>query len=105
MFHLEYLSTQLNLDLQALIQRQLEHHPFDSDRKRVKLLDVNTQTWQLSFRTWRIRFVLSENTPLQIQVNAIDSAYLPEELGLNQSDPYQDKQLHLEFHKLFKIKS
>lgn len=91
---LDYLENQ-NSDLKQLrayIFRQLEYDPTNTKKKRV---EFHQSYWILAYRTWRIDFVVSEQT---VAILAIRSGYTPEELA-HTDDPYSDKNIHLTFRK------
>ncbi len=74
----------------SFIQRQLEYDPTNSNKKRV---EKSPGYWTLSYRTWRIDFLLSERTA---SVIGIRSGYNNEELN-DSDDKYKDKNLHKKY--------
>lgn len=76
-------------NLRAFTEQQLEFHPFDSDRKRVKILAEGKA--ELSYRTWRIHF--QQTAPQVLKVTQISSGYSSEDLK-SPDDPHRDKSLH-----------
>lgn len=83
-------------------QRQLEYFPTDSKRKRVKKIhDVaNDQTYELSYRTWRIEFEMPRHPSQNIFVSQLYSGYSEMELA-SAEDPYLDKDQHRQFMATF----
>jgi tRNA-Thr(GGU) m(6)t(6)A37 methyltransferase TsaA len=92
---LQFLEQHGELQLRAGILSQLQFDPTSNKQKRI------SQTTELefifSFRTWRVRFLLQQNA---VQVLRIYSGYLQENLAEN-TDPYQDKDLHRKFKAQF----
>ena len=86
------------LFLDSMIENQLEFDPMNAEKKRVRPADIENE-WIFSYRTWRILFKIQ---PLEkkIIVLKIFSGYSESEL-CESADPYQDKNIHLEFIKLF----
>ena len=84
---------QLNL-IKPFILRQLQYDPTNSDKKRV---NQNKALWTLSYRTWRIDFIISE---LTVAVLDIRTGYSDEDLN-NLEDKYSDKKIHRKFTKHF----
>ena len=82
-------SYQLNL-IKPFILRQLQYDPTNSDKKRV---DQNNALWTLSYRTWRIDFIISEQT---VAVLDIRTGYSDDDLN-NIEDKYSDKKIHRKF--------
>jgi len=80
--------------LEAFLQHQLEFEPTNSKKKRVKLAE---KSYVIAYRTWRAAFEVQENT---VQVLNIFSGYSEQDLSENE-DPYEDKNIHREFKKLF----
>ncbi|MBO5689097.1 MAG: tRNA (N6-threonylcarbamoyladenosine(37)-N6)-methyltransferase TrmO [Lentisphaeria bacterium] len=78
-------------DLQRFCRVQLVHAPLNRERKR--LYACEDGSWEIGFRTWRIRFSAAEAAK-KVRVLGIRSHYLPEELAPGTADPYQDKDLH-----------
>ena len=91
---LDYLESadaiyQLNL-IKPFILRQLQYDPTNSDKKRV---DQNNALWTLSYRTWRIDFIISEQT---VAVLDVRTGYSDDDLN-NIEDKYSDKKIHRKF--------
>lgn len=83
-------------ELKKFIQTQLSYNPTDSKRKRVK---EEKGLWTLSYRTWRIDFIIAEN---EVAVMSLHSGYTDSDLQTNESgdfieDKYQDKKNHMKF--------
>lgn len=57
-------SDEVNFDFKELICRQLEYHPTDKQRKRVKAIDANH--WVLSYQLWRIEFSIHEQNHVKV---------------------------------------
>jgi tRNA-Thr(GGU) m(6)t(6)A37 methyltransferase TsaA len=94
--HLDFLENQ-NSDLEQIksfIFRQLEYDPTNDKKKRV---EFNHSYWILAYRTWRIDFIVQDET---VAVLGIRSGYTPEELE-SADDHYQDKAIHRSFIKNF----
>lgn len=93
---LDFLENQnSNLEqLRSFIQRQLEYDPTNDKKKRV---EFNQSYWVLSYRTWRIDFIVQEKT---VAILGIRSGYTLDELN-DLEDPYQDKDIHRSFTKNF----
>lgn len=81
-------------ELEGFIKRQLELDPTDSSKKRVS---PNGSFWTISYRTWRIDFVIVEN---MCSILGIRSGYTAIELDLAE-DPYSDKAIHKKFLKQY----
>ena len=81
-------------ELEAFVSRQLETEPTDFSRKRVS---QNGPYWTLSYRTWRIDFVIVENV---CSVLGIRSGYTPIEMDVAE-DRYSDKEIHRQFRKTY----
>jgi tRNA (adenine37-N6)-methyltransferase len=81
--------------LRGFIQAQLEFNPLDHKRKRLEKQGEDQTTYQLSYRTWRIKFKADEETRV-IKVEKIQSGYESKDL-LNADDPHKDKALHRNF--------
>lgn len=94
--HLEFLEHQ-NSDLEQIksfIYRQLEYDPTNDKKKRV---EFNQSYWVLAYRTWRIDFIVQDDT---VAILGIRSGYSDEELN-STDDQYQDKTIHRLFVKNF----
>jgi tRNA-Thr(GGU) m(6)t(6)A37 methyltransferase TsaA len=94
---LAWLAAQGLPGLNDFIRRELGYRPFDDARKRVRQIDP--ETGELAYRTWRFAFtaVLANR---QIIVMAVTSGYTPAELA-DPADPYTDKSLHRAFFRRF----
>lgn len=93
---LDFLENQ-NSDLAQLksfIYRQLEYDPTNDKKKRV---EFNQSYWTLAYRTWRIDFVVQDNT---VAILGIRTGYSDEELK-ERDDQYHDKAVHRLFIKAF----
>jgi len=78
-------------DLRNTVQAQLGSRQLDAKRQRLRQLDDST--FELAFRTWRIRF--NDGNPRV--VTTIESGYSIEDLSEGAPDPYHDKALHRQF--------
>lgn len=78
-------------DFQRFCRVQLVHAPLDKERKR--LFPCPDGSWEIGFRTWRIRFT-ADAAAKRVCVLNIRSHYLAEELLPGAEDPYGDKDLH-----------
>lgn len=76
--------------IRSFIHRQLEYDPTNVKKKRV---EFNQSYWILSYRTWRIDFVVQNNT---VAILGIRSGYSTEDLA-EQDDQYLDKNIHRKF--------
>ena len=95
---IQWLEEQGVSQLRGFIQGQLEFHPLDHQRKRVK---GTTNGYQLSYRTWRVNFGADQATR-SVQVESIESGYSDSDLTESE-DRYGDKNLHRQFLKLSTI--
>ncbi|OFZ29720.1 MAG: tRNA (N6-threonylcarbamoyladenosine(37)-N6)-methyltransferase TrmO [Bdellovibrionales bacterium RIFCSPHIGHO2_01_FULL_40_29] len=89
---LDFLEINGLKELRPFILRQLEFDPINSNKKRVAL---NSHFWTLSYRTWRIDFLITEDT---VGVVGIRSGYSEQDLQ-SAEDTYQDKELHRKFNR------
>jgi len=87
---LERLDQSLKL-MRPFIIRQLEYDPTNAKKKRV---EKNNALWTLSYRTWRINFVIQDQT---VAILGVFSGYTLTELN-STDDPYQDKDIHRKFN-------
>ncbi len=92
-------------EIRPFIMRQLEYDAINTQKKRI---EKNNHFWTLSYRTWRVDFILADSTKdsgikSAIGVVAIRSGYSTEDL-LNPEDTYQDKAVHIKFIKHFNLK-
>jgi tRNA-Thr(GGU) m(6)t(6)A37 methyltransferase TsaA len=85
--------------LQDFILNQLEYDPTNSDKKRVSPISHSKDQFVLAYKTWRVRFTVNEEKS-EITVLNLFSGYGAEDLA-DASDPYSDKNIHLEFLKCF----
>ena len=67
---IDFLNSNGLSELQIFILRQLEYDPTNSDKKRVV---ESSGFWTLSYRTWRVDFIVTEN---MVSVVGIRSAEL-----------------------------
>jgi tRNA-Thr(GGU) m(6)t(6)A37 methyltransferase TsaA len=83
--------------LEGFVRSQLEYDPLDHERKRVRLQTntVDPARYELSYRTWRIDFVIQSEAK-QILVEGVRSGYLLDELRSSE-DVYGDKTVHKHF--------
>ena len=91
---IDYLEDLGLKELRPFIHRQLEYDPTNKKKKRV---EEKTGYWQLSYRTWRIDFVVSD---LTISILSIYSGYTDQELNSGE-DTYGDFDIHKKFIKEF----
>lgn len=89
---MDFLDTRGLKELKAFAQRQLEYDPTDKTKKRVK---DHKHFFTLSYRTWRIDFVIADDI---VSVLQIHSGYTTKDLDIT-DDNYQDKPLHRLFNK------
>jgi len=87
------LPDSLREKLTAFCLQQLAEEPMNTARKRVRLL--GTDEWEISYRTWRLRFSL-DHAEKRVLIMALYSGYSPSELEAAE-DPYGDKKLHRTF--------
>ncbi len=80
--------------LRAFLLHQLQFEPTNKRKKRVK---PSGDHFVLAYRTWRAQFKISETT---LKIETIFSGYSEADLT-SEEDPYNDKDLHREFKKLF----
>lgn len=78
--------------LRAFILQQLVENPFDHRRKRIQRVDSNA--WEIAYRTWRIRYSMEDVQSLLIR--ELRSGYSEEELA-SEEDPHDDKAMHRDF--------
>lgn len=93
---LEYLENQSDdlSKLKTFVIRQLEYDPTNDKKKRV---EFNHSYWVLAYRTWRIDFIVQDNT---VAILGIRSGYSDEELSQS-DDTYNDKEFHRRFLQQF----
>lgn len=84
---LEWLKNNGLTQLKSFIMNQLEYDPTNDQKKRVK---EQAGYWEISYRTWRIDFLITEK---KVGVIGIRSGYSEEELN-SEDDLYADKDLH-----------
>ncbi len=89
---LDYLERHGIKEIRPFIKRQLEFDPTNSEKKRV---EKNNSFWTLSYRTWRIDFLVAAD---EIGITGIRSGYSLEEMN-QPVDTYQDKEIHRQFTK------
>lgn len=93
-----WLLTNSPFDILCFVRVQMAHGPFDDTRRRL-VLDRDSCSGVLSYRTFRIRFKYDEaNRGIVLQ--SIESGYSREELE-NGEDRYGDKQIHRDFAQFF----
>ncbi len=80
--------------LRPFILRQLEYDPTNSQKKRI---EKNNHFWTLAYRTWRIDYLITDNS---VGILAIRSGYSSDDLMID-TDIYEDKTLHKKFIKQF----
>jgi tRNA-Thr(GGU) m(6)t(6)A37 methyltransferase TsaA len=90
----DYLQLNGQKELKPFVLRQLEYYPINSEKKRVKKIN---DLYQLSYRTWRIDFLMTEKI---ISILSLHSGYSDFDLA-HSDDKYQDKELHKKFNKMF----
>jgi tRNA-Thr(GGU) m(6)t(6)A37 methyltransferase TsaA len=83
------------VNLENVIINQLQNEPTNRKKKRVRQA-VDSTTWILSYRTWRIGFKVDPNIKI-VEVEKIFSAYSRSELN-ETLDPYGDKAIHRSFN-------
>ncbi len=86
----DFLALNQQSELKPFIIRQLEYDPINSDKKRVKKIK---ELYELSYRTWRIDFVILDQW---ISILSVRSGYSAVDLN-DPDDKYQDKELHRKF--------
>ncbi len=91
---LDFLELHDLREVRAFIQRQLEYDPLNTDKKRVTSQD---NIHQLSYRTWRVSFVITDKN---ISILSLHSGYSKDDLS-DVEDKYNDKSLHKQFTKRF----
>ena len=91
---LDFLELHDLSQIRSFIKRQLEYDPTNSNKKRV---ENSNHFWTLSYRTWRIDFILTDNI---VGILAIRSGYSAAEL-LDPLDTYLDKAIHQKFNRQF----
>ncbi len=94
---IEWIKKRIGINLDNYIYVQLSFYPDDIKRKRIKQLDDNN--FELSYRTWRIKYQIDRFNKILIVLD-ITSGYSNEEL-FNGQDVYKDKSFHIEFKKMF----
>lgn len=104
---MHFLQSHGLLGLEPFIKRSLEYDPLNKDKKRLLIPDqlgdqsAGTQA-TLCYRTWRISFQVNSNNKC-IEIYDIFSGYSSLDLQ-QQTDPYEDKQLHREYLSFLKSK-
>jgi tRNA (adenine37-N6)-methyltransferase len=83
------------INLAGFIEVQLQHFPTDMLRKRIAG-SVEKGEYILSYRTWRIHYVVREADKI-VFVTAVRSGYSPDELEDVDNDTYFDKRIHRRF--------
>lgn len=99
-----WLNDNAKINLSSFARLQLEFSPTDATRKRISVLDKNTQTkrkiYVLAYRTWRINYTVNEKSKI-VSIQKITSGYSKEELLDVLNDKYKDKELHNKFIQSF----
>lgn len=88
---LEFLEINGLPELRTFITRQLEYDPTNAQKKRVH---QHKAYWTLSYRTWRVDFLVSEDS---VGIIGIRSGYSSEDLE-SAEDTYDDKELHRKYN-------
>ncbi len=94
---LNWVEQQTKFKLRDFISVQLSEDPFNTERKRVMMLDDGAAV--LAFRTWRIYFRLKDET---INIDYLRSGYSLEDLE-SREDKYGDKSIHHNFNRKFEV--
>lgn len=84
-------------EIDDVIESQFGTPPLQNKRKRVK---KQSDHWILSYRTWRVHFLLHEKKRKSVLID-ISSGYSPFDLESDE-DAYQDKDLHRQFLRTFR---
>jgi hypothetical protein len=92
----KWVLQQTGYDLFAFARVQLSEDPFNTKRKRIKLERTGYAT--LSYRTWRVHFMVSDRL---IKLLSISSGYSSDELASTE-DRYGDKFIHREYLRIFR---
>lgn len=100
----DWLKKNSKINLVNFAKLQLEFSPTDASRKRISnILDENlnpTNNYVLAYRTWRIIYLVDEESK-KVIITEIKSGYSKEELLHSAVDKYEDKELHNNFIKHF----
>lgn len=91
---IDFLESHGLKELKPFIYRQLQYDPTNSDKKRV---EQNQSYWTLSYRTWRVDFILVDKT---VSILGVRSGYSKSDM-LSAQDVYKDKKLHHAFQSEF----
>lgn len=87
---LEWLGSQLGLDLLTLVENQLQYEPTN---KKIKRVVKTSDGFEFSYKTWRVDFAVNESI---VEVQNLRSGYCGAELK-ELIDPYEDKAIHRDF--------
>lgn len=88
------------IDLNRFVRIQLEYEPRDGERKRVVARTAaGPAEFTLAYRTWRLDYRIDDGAN-EVLIHVIRSGYTPDELA-DRDDPYEDKELHRLFLKVF----
>lgn len=90
---IEWLRQNGVVNLKNFITTQLSYEPTNSQKKRVQ--EENFQ-WVLSYRTWRVDFIITDKT---IGIMSLRSGYSEADFATTE-DTYKDKHLHREFNSI-----
>ena len=97
---LKWIKDNSIFDMEPFCQIQLTNDPINFKKKRLKALDLSKNTFSLSYRTWRIHFIVIESTTI-IKIINIESGYSTSELKDSSNDKYGDKNIHILYKKIF----
>ncbi len=89
-----WIKEKLQLDLINFTKIQLSYEPINTNKKRIQCFNIVTGEYILSCRTWRIYFILKENS---IDILKVITGYNENDLKNINDNPYNDKLEHLEF--------
>lgn len=92
---ISWLENNSSLSIKSFLTTQLSKEPLSAKRKRVKQID--STTYQLAYRTWRIDFKINNTN---IEILNLYSGYSADDLVAIE-DKYKDKNLHRLFLELF----
>lgn len=95
---INWLEKNTDLGFKSFLELQLGYDPLNKKRKRLELISENK--YILSYRTWRIKFIINPELK-EIDIIDIFTGYLKEELELFAKDKYLDKNIHRLFKKRF----
>lgn len=69
--------------------------PREGSRKRIEVLDTESDTFVLAYRTWRVRSQIDDANRI-VRITDIFNGHTAPELALR-DDPHRDKSLHTQF--------